>query len=65
MICDTCQLNYTTRNIKGFTSITKSGLHFLFYPYDFSQSRLGNKNASTYLKCTNLKQMYRQYRRSL
>lgn len=45
MTCDACQ--YNTENAENFKFVNKYGIHFMWYPATFSQSRLGNKNSST------------------
>jgi len=47
MTCDTCQhKNSKTENHENYKLVTKHGVHFMWYPSTFSQSRLGNINSS-------------------
>lgn len=45
MTCDAC-LHNNTQNSESFKFVSKHGIHFMWYPATFSQSRLGNKNSS-------------------
>ncbi|XP_025194839.1 uncharacterized protein LOC112594324 [Melanaphis sacchari] len=50
MTYDVCQ--YNTENAENFKFINKNGIHFIWYPATFSQSRLGNKNSRGSNACT-------------
>ncbi|CAH1738846.1 uncharacterized protein LOC114122463 isoform X1 [Aphis gossypii] len=50
MTYDVCQ--YNTENAENFKFVNKHGIHFMWYPATFSQSRLGNTSSKGSNACT-------------